>query len=176
MLMSNTSRREYLQNIQSRYTKSSKFEKNKILDEFCSVCGYNRKYAIRLLNRKSPAKCLWEMQKRGPKTKYDHPDIIKVMTKLWINTNLPCSKRLKMIIPIWLPHYPYHVTKEVKEALLAISPATIDRLLSRYRTRYNKRGLATTKPGAILKKHIAVKLKQWKSWTTGCLIFLLWQK
>ena len=167
--MSNTSKREYLQTIQPRYIKTSKLEKNKILDEFCSVCGYNRKYAIRLLNQKSPPKCFWEMRKPGPKQKYNHPDIVKVLTKIWITTNLPCSKRLKTIIPLWLPYYPYHITERVEKALLTISPATIDRLLSRYRTRYNKRGLATTKPGAILKKHIPLKLKQWDETRPGFL-------
>jgi len=167
--MSNTSRHEYLQTIQPRYIKANKLEKNKILDEFCSVCGYNRKYAIRLLNQKSPPKSDWEKHKRGPKKKYNHPDIVKVLTKIWISTNLPCSKRLKTILPLWLPHYPYHMTEQVKQALLAISPASIDRLLSAYRYRYNKRGLATTKPGAILKKHIAVKLKQWDETRPGFL-------
>jgi hypothetical protein len=165
--MSNTSRHEYLETIQPRYKKASKTEKNKILDEFCRVCGYNRKYAIRLLNEKSPPKCDWEKKKRGPRSKYNHPDLIEVLTKIWIATNLPCSKRLKIILPIWLPHYPYHITEKVKESLLDISPATIDRLLSKFRYRYNKRGLATTKPGAIIKKHIPLKLKQWDETRPG---------
>ncbi|MFC2088049.1 integrase, partial [Calditrichota bacterium] len=57
--MSNTSRSEYLLSIKHRYLNASKIEKNKILDEFCSICGYNRKYAIRLLNQKSPPKNDW---------------------------------------------------------------------------------------------------------------------
>jgi hypothetical protein len=44
--MSNTSRSEYLQTIQPRYRKASKIEKNKILFEFCNICGYNRKCTI----------------------------------------------------------------------------------------------------------------------------------
>lgn len=159
--MSNTSRSEYLESIKPRYRKASKNEKNKIIDEFCNVCGYNRKYAIRLLNHKSTPKSDWEKRKRGPKKRYDHPDIIKILTRIWSVTNLPCSKRLKVIIPLWLPYYPYHITEKVKEALLSISPATIDRLLSKHRSRYYKRGLATTKPGSILKKHIPIKTKQW---------------
>jgi len=167
--MSNTSRREYLETILPRYTNANKKDKNKILNEFCNICGYSRKYAIRLLNQKSPPKCNWEMQKCGPKKKYDHPDLVKVLTKIWIATNLPCSKRLKTIIRIWLPYYPYHVTEKLEDALLAISPASIDRLLSKYRTRFNKRGLATTKPGAIIKKHIPLKLKQWDETRPGFL-------
>jgi len=167
--MSNGSKREYLDSIRHRYRKSSKNEKEKMLDEFCSVCGYNRKYAIRILNQKSTPKSAWEMRKRGPKKKYDHPDILEVLSKIWVATNLPCSKRLKAIIPLWLPHYPYHITKSVKSALLSISPATIDRLIAPFRSKYSKRGLTTTKPGAILKSQIPIKVKQWDEFRPGFL-------
>ena len=43
------SRREYVETIRERYHRSFKREKRLILDEFCRVCGYNWKYAIRLL-------------------------------------------------------------------------------------------------------------------------------
>jgi len=48
-----TSRYEYLNGIRERYHSATKAQKKIILDEFCAVCGYNRKYAIRLLNAKS---------------------------------------------------------------------------------------------------------------------------
>ena len=168
--MSPTSKFEYLNQINKRYHNASKLEKGTILNEFCSNCGYNRKYAIRLLNQKSPPKNDWEKRKRGPKKIYDHPDILKVLTKIWVATNLPCSKRLKAIIPIWLPHYPCHVAEQVRKALLTISPATIDRLLAKSRFRYNKRGLATTKPGSIIKKRIPIKTKQWDETRPGFIV------
>jgi len=42
-------RMNYLKAIYPRYRKSSKALKGRILDEFCRVCGYNRKHAIRKL-------------------------------------------------------------------------------------------------------------------------------
>ncbi len=45
------SRRDYLEAIRSRYNRASKEAKSRILDEFCETCGYNRKYAIRLLRK-----------------------------------------------------------------------------------------------------------------------------
>ena len=45
-------RRAYLEAIQGRYRKAKRAGKARILDEFCAVCGYHRKYAIRLLGRK----------------------------------------------------------------------------------------------------------------------------
>ena len=50
--MSRKSKLEYLLSIRERYHKAIKEEKHRILDEFCEVCNYNRKYAIRILNRK----------------------------------------------------------------------------------------------------------------------------
>jgi hypothetical protein len=167
--MSNESKNEYLEKIKPRYQKATKVEKNKILDELCSVCGYNRKYAIRKLNEKNLPKYKYEYRKRGPKSKYDHPDIEKVLRSIWISTNLPCSKRLKAILKIWLPFYPRYISSETEKSLLDISPATIDRIMQPWRTRYTKRGLSSTKPGTILKKHIPVKTKQWDETKPGFL-------
>ena len=41
---------QYLKSIYQRYHKSTRKEKREILNEFCTVCRYNRKYAIRILN------------------------------------------------------------------------------------------------------------------------------
>ena len=49
--MSNKSKREYLKKVIERDFKADREEKKRILDEFCANCGYNRKYAIRLLNQ-----------------------------------------------------------------------------------------------------------------------------
>jgi hypothetical protein len=49
--MSTQTKQEYLRAICERYRRSSKKQKQTILDEFCQNCGYNRKYAIRLLRK-----------------------------------------------------------------------------------------------------------------------------
>ena len=45
--MGKNERQAYLKAIQSRYRQAGKKAKVVILDEFCAVCGYHRKYAIR---------------------------------------------------------------------------------------------------------------------------------
>jgi len=52
--MNGRSRREYLEVIYSRYRRAELQEKQVILNEFCRNTGYNRKYAIRLLNAPAP--------------------------------------------------------------------------------------------------------------------------
>ena len=46
--------------------------------------------------------------------------------------NLPDDKRLKAIIPLWLPHYhKFSLPEDIQQKLLKISPATIDRVGSK---------------------------------------------
>ena len=162
------SKSEYLKDIRIRYKYATKSQKKIILDEVCATFTYNRKYAIRMLNTKETAGSDKQLAKRGRKRIYGDPMIVDVLTYIWTKANLPCAKRLKTILPIWLPHFDeYHIPEDVVDKLLAISPATIDRLMAPFRSKYTKRGLATTKPGAILKKRIPVKTNQWDETVRG---------
>ena len=169
--MSPRSKREYVEAILLRYKKACRKEKTTILDEFCAVCGYHRKHAIRLLRgykRFTRAK----PKKRGRRSHYQGPDIMKPLKKIWLVANLPCSKRLKAILPLWLPGYGQQfgtLCPEVTTALLSISPASIDRVLKPVRIEYKKRGRATTKPGTLLRKHIPIKTNQWNESRPGFL-------
>ncbi len=168
--MSNESKQEYLQSVRFRYQGATKQQKQAMLDEFCAACGYNRKYAIRLLNAEQKPTGQSKLVRRGRKRVYDDPLIEQVLRELWRKTNLPCAKRLVAIIPLWLPHYDeYVLEQEVINKLLSISAATIDRILKPFRARYGKCGLATTKPGSIIKKHIPVKTNQWDETVPGFL-------
>jgi hypothetical protein len=76
---------------------------------------------------------------------------------LTLPANLPYSKRLKVVLPLWLPGYVQdhgNLPKEITNGLFAISPATIDRLLKPVRARYKGRGRSTPKPGTLLRKQI----------------------
>ena len=171
--MGKSAKREYLKAIRKRYHSADKITKTAILDEFCMVCGYNRKYAIRLLNQTTMHRFRRRRKKPGPKKRYHHPLILQVLIRLWKILNLPCSRRMKAAIPAWLPHYERHfkvtLPEDIKERLLHISPATIDRLMGPLRRKCKKLGLATTKPGSILKRHIPVKTNQWNETRPGFL-------
>jgi hypothetical protein len=165
--MSNTAKKEYLQEIRKRYYYISKSEKSNILDEFCAVCNLNRKYAIRLISNKG----IISGRRKGRPKKYYNPALLNFLKDLWVMTNLACSKRLKAAIPLWLPYYHLHnsnrlTVKDIK-LLTEISPRTIDRLLHRLKSRYKKFGLATTKPGSLLKKQVPIKLNQWDETRPG---------
>ena len=175
-IMGNRAKREYLDAICERYRHASKKQKQIMLDEFCHVCAYNRKYAIRLLRQRlsylSRSRAEQEQsngRRPGRPKQYDDPAIVEFLTVLWRAMNLACSKRIKAAIPYWLPSYDRPLRGRTLDLLMDISAATIDRLLRPLRSRYSKLGLATTKPGSLLKKHIPINTNQWDEHQPGYL-------
>ncbi len=164
--MGKNSRKEYLFSIRKRYKSLGKSEKKKILDEFCINCGYNRKYAIRILNQQIECS---RKKKLGTPKKYDNPGIKEFLITTWKASNLACSRRLKSIITLWLPMYSERLTIEEVKLLKEISASTIDRIFKPIRNRYKKRGLSTTKPGSIIKELIPIRTNQWDESRVGYL-------
>lgn len=142
--------RAYLSEISSRYKNSTRKEKSKILDEFCTVNNYNRKHAIRILNGVVRPR----VRKPGPASKYNRSDVLKALKELWQLMNEMCSKKMKVAFVDWLPFY--ECSDEVQVLLLQISSSTIDRLLRPYRKPLMK-GISTTKK-SYFKNKIPIKL------------------
>jgi hypothetical protein len=169
--MSHRSKKEYVEAVFLRYKRSSRREKTRILDEFCATCGYCRKYAIQLL-RHFKRFTKPKPKKRGRKPLYQKEAVVSPLKQIWLAANLPCSKRLKAILPLWLPGYAQSfgsLSLETIRALKRISPATIDRLLKPTRMEYRKHGRSTTKPGILLRRQIPIKTNQWNETRPGFL-------
>lgn len=157
------SKRDYLEAISTRYHRAGKKAKTHILDEFCANCGYNRKYAIRLLRKSRKKPSDKNSRRPGPKTIYHETKLLDALKRIWFATDQMCSKKLKAALPLWLPFYEKEfepLEKVLEKKLLQASPATIDRLLKPYRAFY-KKGRCTTKPGTLLKNQIPVKTDHW---------------
>ena len=161
--MGKQERRAYLEAIRTRYWRTGKAGKSAILDEFCAVCGYHRKYALRLLSaRYTRGKDM--TRKPGPASRYDTPELVETLRTIWMASDQLCSKRLKAALPLWLPHYAtsFHPLSADTLAMLdTISAATIDRLLKPIRAKTGRKGLSGTKPGTLLKKHIPIQAGVW---------------
>src|ERR1044072_4983942 len=101
--MSPKAKQEYVQHMVERYRYAHRKKKSLILDELCINCGYHRKYAIEKINTfnaRIPKK------KPGRPSHYNDPDILEPLTKIWTTANMPASKRLRAMIPHWLPFLP----------------------------------------------------------------------
>jgi len=161
--MGTQERRAYLEAIRTRYRRARKTGKTAILNEFCAVCGYHRKYALRLL-RTSGKRSKPSVRKPGPASRYAVPELLLALRTIWMASDQLCSKRLKAALPLWLPHYEASfrpLSVETRALFAAISPASIDRLLKPLRATLGKKGLSGTKPGTLLKKHIPIQAGVW---------------
>jgi hypothetical protein len=158
------SKRDYLESIRQRYRHAPRKAKGLILDEFCATCGYHRKYAIRLLRKPKRKSPVAHVRKRpGPRSVYQHPELVTTLKRLWFATDQMCSQKLKAAIPLWLPFYEQEhglVSESVKGKLLQASSSTLDRLLRPFRAEHPK-GRGATKPGTLLKNQIPIKTSHW---------------
>jgi len=79
---------------------------------------------------------------------------------IWLACERMCSKRLKVALALWLPFYEQEygaLAEPVRQKLLRMSAATIDRLLKQERARYPGKGLCGTRPGGLLKHQIPIR-------------------
>lgn len=123
-----TTRRELITAVGERYRRSSRSGKHQILDEFLKLTGYHRKHAIRVLGREAQS----PKARPGPRRRYNDEIRVTLIT-LWEAADRICGKRLKAVIPTLLESMTRYghlsLGDELRERLLGISAATIDRLL-----------------------------------------------
>ena len=158
--MSHQLKREYLIVIRERYRNSSRGKKSLILDEFCHVCGYARKYAIAILNGHIDPS---ESRPRGRQVKYT-TEVVFHLVRLWSAMGMPGSTKLKAALSEWIGYDEHPALQEQPELtskLLAISRSQMDRLLKPYRTE-PQRGISATRPGCNrVKNQIPIQPKDW---------------
>jgi hypothetical protein len=127
-----STRAELVAAITARYRVGDRSERSRILDEFVAVTGYHRKHAIRLLRGGGTQ----SSRERRVGRRYG-PEVKEALIALWEASDRICSKRLKPVIPILLPALERHgrlqISDELRTLLLAVSPASMDRLLAEVR-------------------------------------------
>jgi hypothetical protein len=174
-------KRAWIGEIAPRYRQSDKKSKTRILDEFVQATGYNRKYAVHILtqwgketwltvngkpvklkavpagNRTGKAK----RRKGGGRKPVYGPEVIDALRQVWAFFWFQCGKLLAPLMREQMPFIAawtaFGITAEIREKLMTISPATIDRALKEDRKKLVIRGISGTKPGNLLKKHIPVR-------------------
>jgi hypothetical protein len=169
-MMSLNSKRELLEVVRPRYLKASKFEKQKILDEFTCATGYHRKHAIRVL--KNRVRKSQRRKRTGYKTIYGS-EVVQALEQIWEIYGQICSKRLQPFVAegirVLERCQEIELSEETKALLLKISSASIDRCLRAVRLK-TPHGLSTTKPGSLLKNLIPVRtFTEWDAERPGFL-------
>lgn len=160
--MSQTSKREVVLKMRERYARRGREGRSRLLDEVCELCGYERKHAVKLLNGKLPV-VGGKRRRGGPRPHYGEPEKA-VLKEIWLAAEQPCGKRLKAAMALWLPYYETErggIERGLRERLLVLSAATIDRLLEPCRAALGHRGRCGTRPGTLLRKQIPVRTEHW---------------
>jgi len=157
--MSLSARREMLASVYGRYQEADWPAKGRILDGFVAATGYDRKYAIQLLNGQTCLPHSGVVKPRPGRQIYD-AQFLKVLVYIWHTANQVCSKRLVPFIPELVSAMERHghlrITEDLRRKLLSVSAATVDRLLHSERER-TKDGQSLTKRGTLLKNQVAIR-------------------
>src|SRR6266849_3007553 len=167
--------------VAKRYQKATKKEKSTILGEYTQLTGYNRCYAAFLLrnhgrrmrvnnNTVLVGDCRKKVKRTRDRT-YDE-EVVRVLKKVWQIMGFICGKRLKAALKeviLNLEKYKeIELDKTIREKLLKISAATIDRVLASERKKRSLRARTRTKPGTLLKHQIPIRtFSEWDEQRPG---------
>jgi hypothetical protein len=155
MAVRQQSKHELAAALQGRYVKAGRKEKGKILDEFVVATGYHRKWALGLLRQGPPL----SRRGQGGRPRVYSAVVVGALRQVWEASGELCGKRLAPFVAELVPALEaegaLRVPPPVREQLLQMSAATIDRRLRPFRLQ-QRHGLGTTKPGTLLKHQVPV--------------------
>ena len=139
--MTHMTKQELIKTTKPRYLKADKKGKSKILDEFCSNTGFNRKYTIAILQAN------YEYNKatkygRKPRKKVYKSDVMLSIIKIWELLEYPCGVRLESVLlstaMALKGHNELSISAKVEQQLKTISAKTLDRRLGKEREIWNQ--------------------------------------
>ena len=168
--LSMASRAEITTKYARAYVRASKKDKGLILDQVMSVTGWSRDNARRRLaeaaKRPPGTGRSVAARPRRPRTlKYSY-DALKVLQRVWAASGGQCGKYLAASMALQLDGLQRHgelefgrerYSPEVREELLTMSAASIDRYLKTAKAKDQISGVSTTKPSPLLRNSIKVR-------------------
>ena len=150
-------RDELVTAIAERYSRASKAERSRILDEFAAISGFHRKHAMRLLRVGQPK------QRSGPRPGrriYDEATR-EALIVIWEASDRICGKRLRPLVPIMVEAMERHghlkLAPAIRIGLLAMSAATIDRALRAVRDQAGRSRRRRAVPSAAVRRAVPVR-------------------
>lgn len=154
--ISMATRKDLTEAVGVRYRAASKSEKQKILDEFVALTGCHRKHAIRTLNGANAAATEVKSRKRV----YDEATR-QALIVLWEAGDRVCGKRLKALVPTLIDAMERHGRLDldpiIKDKVLTVSAATIDRILADTRLQIDGQRKRRKGVGAAIRRSIPVR-------------------
>ena len=149
-------RKELIEAVTQRYRGASRRDRTKILDEFAELTKYHRKHAIRVLTGAARAP-----HPRPARNRLYDEAVRQALLVLWETADRLCGKRLKALIPLLVDAMERHghlsLDAVIKDKLLRVSAATIDRALRHTREQIDGQRKRRTGVGAAIRRSIPVR-------------------
>jgi len=181
-------RHAVVRELSPRFQRATKKERGQLLNHVVDLTHYTRCYAayiLRSCGRKQvrmvgghrvifipgharPAGS--NRQRKGP---YRTKAFLEALTQFWALSDGLCGKRLTVFIREVLPLLERQGTltladELVRQQLLQVSAATVDRLLAKTKRQSQLKGRSGTRAGTLLKYHIAIKtFADWNEQSPG---------
>jgi hypothetical protein len=153
-------KKEYLKRMWERYQQVKPSQRGALLDEMEAMTGFHRKALIRRMHR--PERPPRRGTRRGRPRQYGRA-VIAALVVIWTAAGYPWSKRLKALLPTWLPYARRHMalSAATEARLQQMSARQMDRCLAGQKRVIRRRLYGRTKPGSLLKHHIPLKTDRW---------------
>ena len=151
--------RYILESFREKYHRAGRKEKSRILDEVCEALTCHRKHAVRLMRKQSPGRKP-APQKRGRKSKYYLPEVMRCLHKVRRVMEYRNAEVIKENMGEWLPYIEEvygSFSDEVRLRLPSMSAATMKRLVKRLREQASEHGIRTIRPSSILRNEISIR-------------------
>jgi hypothetical protein len=170
--LSVNARSEYVQTMRKRYRAAEgRKAKSTLLDELVGVAGFDRKYAITLMNQPSPRRAAAGKKRSGRPRAYQH--CLSVIEVAWEALDYCCAERLHpQLLPLATAlahHAEVELTREAREELARISRATLARRLAELPRAKPRLMRAGPHPSRILKSQVQVDRYRWNEDRPGAL-------
>jgi hypothetical protein len=155
--ISMATRDELVVALAARYASGNRHERGRILDEFVAVSGLHRKHAMRLLRAGQSGR---QSGPRPARRLYNEA-VREALIVIWEASDRICGKRLRPLVPILAESMERHghlqLAPEIRTGLLAMSAATIDRILRDVRERAGVRKRRNAPPSAAIRRSVPVR-------------------
>jgi len=161
-----SSRAEITRKYARAYAAASKKDKGRLLTEVVAVTGWSRDNARRRLAAAARPGPRPVRKRREPRPPKYSPDAREVLRRVWAASGGLCGKYLAAAMEALLTALENHdelvygqrgYSPQVRDELVAMSAATIDRYLADARAAEQLRGKSTTKPSPLLRTSIKIR-------------------
>ena len=160
--------RKYLSQLKKRYKRANKPQRIIILDEFTKTLGYDRKHAGKLLRNRYQYATKVIHRAHRTYTKEDADTSGEVWKLLGWIASKRMKPQLKLAVDELIKAGRITLSPEDRKRFIGMSPATMDRLMKRYKKRPKLKGRSYTKPGTLLKSQIPIRIfSEWSENRVG---------